>query len=96
METSVHRIIIFTGTVITHGKGGHGGLWPVVRYVVNYGIPRPAIGAVDKGVKIAPVLLVKEFSEAIATSCCVWGYEGCPFFALFTGFDLETIIMSGR
>jgi hypothetical protein len=96
METSVHGIVIFAGTVITHGKTSHGGLWPVVRYVINYGIPGPAIGAVDEGVKVSPVLPVEEFSEAIATGCCVWGYEGCSLFALFTGFDLEIIIISGR
>jgi hypothetical protein len=96
METSVHGIIIFAGTVITHGKNGHGGLGPVVRYVVNYGIPWPTIGAVDERVKVSPVLLVEEFSEAIATGCCVWGYEGCSLFALFTGFDLEINIIGGR
>jgi hypothetical protein len=96
MEASVHGIIIFAGTVITHGKTSHGGLWPIVRYVINYGIPGPAIGAVDKRVKVSPVLLVEEFSEAIAAGCCVWGYEGCSLFALCAGFDFEINIMSGR
>jgi len=96
METSVHGIIIFARTVITHGKNGHGGLWPIVRYVLNYGIAWPAIGAVDKRVKVSPILLVEQFSEAIAAGCCVWGYEGCSLFALFAGFDFEIIIISGR
>jgi hypothetical protein len=96
METSVHRIIIFAGTVITHGKSGHGGLWPIVRYVVNYGIAWSAIGAVDKRVTVSSVLLVEEFSEAIAAGCCVRGYEGCSLFALFAGFNFEIIIISGR
>jgi hypothetical protein len=96
MKTAVHGIIVFAGTLIAHGKSSHGGLWSVVGYVVNYGVPRPTIGAIDKGVKVSSVLLVDEFSEAIATGCCVWGYEGCSFFALFAGFDLEIIIISGR
>jgi len=96
MEASVHGIIIFAGTVITHGKTSHGGLGPIVRYVVNYGIPWPAIGAVDKRVKVSPVLLVEEFSEAIVAGCCVWGYEGCSLFTLFAGFDFEIVIISDR
>jgi len=96
MKPPVHRIIIFPGTFVTHGKRGHGSLSPIVRYVMNNGIPWPTIGAVDKRVKVSPVLLVEEFSEAIAAGRGVWGYEGCSLFALCAGFDFEINIMSGR
>ena len=88
--------MIFPGALLTHGKGGHGGLWSVVRHVFNDGIARPAIGAVDKRVKVSPVLPVKEFSEAVTAGRRVWGYEGCALFAFFAGFDFETRVISGR
>jgi hypothetical protein len=88
--------MIFTGTFFTHGKGGHGGFRSVVRHVTNYGIARPAIGTVNKRVQVSPVLLVKEFPEAVAAGCCVWGYKDCSLFALFAGFYFETGIIGGR
>ncbi len=94
MKAPIERIMVFTITVIAHGKDSHGGLWPVVRYIVNYGVPRTTIGAVDKGVQVSPVLLVKEFPEAIGAGCCVGRYEGCSLFTLFAGFNLETIVIS--
>jgi hypothetical protein len=96
MKPSVHGIVIFARTLFTHGESGHGGLWSIVRYIVNYGIPWPAIGAVDKRVKVSPVLPVEEFSKAVAAGCRIWGYEDCSPFPLFAGFDFEIRIISGR
>jgi hypothetical protein len=96
MKTPVQGIVVLPSAVVAHVKNSHGGFWPVIRNIADYGVPWPTIGAVDKGIEVSPVLLVKEFLEAIAAGCCVRRYEGCSPFPLFTGFDLEIVIISGR
>ena len=49
----------------THREGGHGGLGAVIGDILDDGKARAAIGAVDKGVAIAPVLMVEELVETI-------------------------------
>jgi hypothetical protein len=96
MKTSIKRIIIFAGAVVTHSKDCHGGFGPVIRNVVNDGVSWPAVGAVNERIEVSSVLWVKEFLEAIAAGCCVRGYEGCSLFALLAGFDFESAVGSGR
>jgi hypothetical protein len=96
VKTSVKRIMIFTGAIVTHSKDCHGGFGPVIGNVVNDGVSRSAVGAVDERIEVSSVLRVKELPEAIAAGCCVRRYEGCSLFALLAGPDLESAVGSGR
>jgi hypothetical protein len=96
MKTSVKRIVIFAGAIVTHSKDCHGGFGPVIGNVVNDGVSWSAVGAVNERIEVSPVLRLKEFPEAIAAACCVRRYEGCSLFTLFAGLDLESAVGSGR
>jgi hypothetical protein len=96
MKTSVKRIVIFAGAIVTHSKDCHGGFGPVIGNVVNDGVSWSAVGAVNERIEVSPVLRLKEFPEAIAADCCVRRYEGCSLFTLFAGLDLESAVGSGR
>ena len=48
-----------------HGKGGHGRERAVVGEVVDDGEARAAVGAVDEGVAVAPVLWVEQLCQAV-------------------------------
>jgi hypothetical protein len=96
MKTSIKRIMIFAGAVVTHRKDCHGGFGPVIGDVVNDGVSWPTVGAVNERIEVSSVLRVKKFLEAIAAGCCVRRYEGCSLFALLASFDLESAVGSGR
>jgi hypothetical protein len=96
MKTSVKRIVIFAGAIVTHSKDCHGGFGPVIGNVVNDGVSWSAVGAVNERIEVSPVLRLKEFPEAIAAGCCVRRYEGCSLFTLLAGLDLESAVGSGR
>jgi hypothetical protein len=96
MKTSIKRIVIFPGAIVTHGENCHGGLGPVIGYVVNDSVSWPAVGAIYERIEVSPVLRVKEFPKAVAARCCVRRYESCSPFSLLAGFDLESAVGSGR
>jgi hypothetical protein len=76
MEAAVSGIFVFGATGVTHGECHHGGKRPIIGDAGNYGIPGAAVGAVDEGIEIAPVVRVKKFPQTIRTDIAVRGYLG--------------------
>ncbi len=75
MEAAVGRVVVFTLALRAHLEGAHRGVGAVVRKLPQNREARAAIGAVDKGVKIAPVARVEQLRHASIASCQVGGHE---------------------
>ena len=56
-----------------HRKYLHAGAFSVVRQCVKYSHARTAVGAVDKGMQVAPVSFIKELFFAVITDSYVRG-----------------------
>ena len=76
MEPSVSGVIILGLTHLTHSKMLHGGVRPVIRNIIDDGIPWPAIGAIDEWIVIAAVGGIKQLTKAVGTDGDIWGYKG--------------------
>jgi len=67
MKAPVKRIIVFTPAGRTHGEDAHRGLIAIIGDILNNREARPAVGAVDKRVVVAPVIRIEKFVQAIVT-----------------------------
>jgi len=65
MEPAIARIFILCPTLGAHVKAGHGGVRPVIRNGRDDGEPWPAVGAVGKGVAVAPIGWIEQLAQAI-------------------------------
>ena len=69
--TAVFDVVVFPRAVRAHGKAAHGGQGAVVRHVLHDGEARAAVGAVDEGVAIAPVLRVQQLAPTVVAQADV-------------------------
>src|SRR4030042_2434349 len=67
VKSPVFRIVIFSFTIRTQLKYGHGGVRPVVRNGPCDRISGSAVCTVNKGVEVSSVISVKEFPETVLT-----------------------------
>jgi hypothetical protein len=67
VEAPIQRIFVFGAAVVTEREIRHGGVWTVVGNVLDDGEARSAIGAVDEGIEVAPVIRIEQFALAIGT-----------------------------
>ncbi len=65
MKTAIGGILVLRLTVWAHGELVHGCLGPIVGDVLDDGEARPAVGAVDEGIAVAPVPSVEHLLQAI-------------------------------
>ena len=65
MKSPVIGVIVFGLTGRTHLKVPHRGLGAVIGNIIDNGVARPAVGAIDKRVTIAPICGVKKLPEAV-------------------------------
>ena len=68
---AVFDVVVFPCTVGAHGEAAHGGQRAVVRHVPHDGEARAAVGAVDEGIAVTPVLRVQQLAAAVLTECDV-------------------------
>ena len=76
MEATVVGVIIFGLTGRTHGEAGHRGQRAVIGDVAGDRKTRATVGAVDKGVAIAAIGWVEEFTQAVSTDGLVRRDQG--------------------
>ena len=76
---AVFDVVIFPLAVRAHGKAAHGGQRAVVGQVPHDGEARAAVGAVEKGIAVAPVLRVEKLAPAVVTEADVRRDEGVAF-----------------
>ena len=65
VEPPVGRVGVLAGAVGAHPEAGHRRQWTVVRDAGDHGEPRPAVGAVDERVAVAPVGRVPQLGQAV-------------------------------
>jgi hypothetical protein len=65
--------MVFGGAVLAHIESSHGGLGPVVRNIFDYRKARAAISAIDERIKMATILGIMEFIQAIWAGADIWG-----------------------
>ena len=92
MEAPVQRIVVFPLALRAHGKRCHRGLRPVIRNAPRDGEARPAVGAVQKRIAIAPVLGVKELPQAIRARSRIRRNPGAHTAQHLAGNDPKTRI----
>jgi len=96
MEAPVARIVVLRLASRTHLEPSHRGLWPVVGNAARDGEPRPAVGAVQKWIPVAPVGRVKQLAQAVWASRRIrWNPSAHPAQNL-AGNDLKARIAGRR
>ena len=65
VEAAIQRVVILRLAQRAHGELRHRGLRPVIRNAPRDREARSAVGAVEKGIAIAPVRGIKQLSQAI-------------------------------
>ena len=73
---AVFNVVIFPFAVRAHGEAPHGGQRPIVGHVPHDGEARAAVGAVDEGVAVSPVLRVQQLPFTVLTEADVRRDEG--------------------
>jgi hypothetical protein len=66
-ESAVLCCLIFVLAFGAERERRHRGQWAVIGNILNNGETRATVSTIDKWVTIAPVLRVKEFSQAVIT-----------------------------
>ena len=92
MEAPVQWVVVFPLAFRAHRELRHRGLRPVIGNSSCDGEARPAVGAIQKRIAVAPVPGVQQFTQAIR-ACCRVGWNPCAHSAQhLTGIDSETRI----
>ncbi len=68
MKSSVRRIVVFRLAGRTHLKMPHGGLGTVIGDIIDDGVARPAVGAINKRIQIAPIIGIEKLPPAVITN----------------------------
>jgi hypothetical protein len=89
MEPAVRGIFVFVSAQFAHTKFGHGRLRAIVWNISNDGVARAAVGAIGKGIAVAPVCRITKFAPAIFTGRDVWGNENKRAIRAQTFLDYE-------
>ncbi len=89
VKAAICGVFILGAAPGAQGKTGHGGVRPVVGDIADDRETGAAVGAVDEGVAITPVLRVFHLPQAVGAGCDVGGDE--DFFPAFllTGDDAK-------
>ena len=67
MKSPVGRVVVLGLAGSTHFKIPHGGLGAIIGDIIDDGIARPAIGAIDKRIQIAAISGIEKLLAAIIT-----------------------------
>ena len=75
VKATVRRILILGSTRRAHREVGHGRERPVVRHGLDQRQSRPAMGAVDEWIAVAPVGRIEQLAQAVRAGRHVGGYR---------------------
>ncbi|OPZ61005.1 MAG: hypothetical protein BWY87_00100 [Deltaproteobacteria bacterium ADurb.Bin510] len=95
VEAPVGRVGVFAGAVVAELETSHRGARAVVGQVGHDRQARAAVGAVDEGVAVAPVLGIEEFAQAVGAGGRVGRQVGGPGAADAAGGDHEAAFALG-
>ena len=87
MVTPVNWIAVFALAVGAQFKVGHSRIGPVVRQIVDEGITRTALGAIDEGVAVAPFCKILHLGKTIVTDEVVRWNMGVRIIACFASLN---------
>ena len=73
VEAPVKGVRIFCQAGRAHFELPHRGFWPVIRNICDDGEAGAAVGAVNEGITVAPVMRVEQFCQAIRADADVRG-----------------------
>ena len=90
VEAAVRRGFVFGAAVVTERKISHRGVGPVVGHGRDDGVARAALGAIDKGVAVAPLSWIVQLFHAVVTGVQVRWQVDLGRTGVFTGKDLES------
>ena len=68
MKTPVFRIIVFMLALGTHGKIPHGCFGAIIGDIINNGISRAAVGAIDKRIAKTAIHWIEQLPSAVVTN----------------------------
>jgi hypothetical protein len=78
MKTAVKWVFVFVATGWTEGKVDHRGKRAVIRQGADDREAGATVGAIDKGVTVAPIVRVEEFAQTVITKGDIGRNEGTP------------------
>ena len=93
---AVADVPVFRLALPTHGKGSHGGQRAVVGDIPDDGKTGAAVGAVEKGVTVAPVPRVSELPETVLTDPHIGTDEGVVLPPLLAAPNGKALIVLQR
>ncbi len=90
MKTTIQGIVVFLLAILAHDKPFHGCLGPVIGNIFNNGVPRAAIGTIDKGIFKSSVLWVIHLRQTRFTNTDIGRNQGIAKVALPAFNNLKT------
>jgi hypothetical protein len=76
MISTIHGIVIFSPTGITHREARHRSFRSIIRHTLDQGEPRAAVRAIDEGIAVPSVARIQELSKTVIACCEIGGAEG--------------------
>ena len=92
---AVGDVGVLAMAVFAHGERPHGGALPVVGHALDNGEPRPAVGAVEKGVAVPSVLGVSHLPQTVLTDAHVRAHLGVRERLPHAGQDVKARLSRG-
>src|SRR3989304_993462 len=92
MKSPVQGIIVFFGAVLTHYELVHGGIWPVIGYLLYNCKSWSAVGTVGKWIIISPIVLFIFNISSTETAGCNIRRDQLEFFFRFNAFSYFKIL----
>ena len=81
--------------VFAHGEHPHGGALPVVGDALDNGEPGPAVGAVEKGVAVPPIVGISHLPQTVLTDAHVRAHLGVREGFPHAGQDVKARLSGG-
>jgi len=78
MKSTVEWIIVFGLAVRAHAEMAHGGLGAVIGNVIDDGISRTTVGAVNKGISISTIVRIEKLIFTVIADGYIRRNQGKP------------------
>jgi hypothetical protein len=80
METPIEWIRVFLEAEAAHRKIAHGGVFMIIRKLVDYSESRSTVCAGYEEIAISGIVWVSEFSKTLVAYCDIWRNYGARVF----------------